>query len=266
VRADLPGGMKLLMIPKKTRGGTVTAVMRVYFGSETTLKDRAGVAEAARGMLLRGTAKHTRQQLQDEFDRLKARVSVNGANTYTDVFVETVGANLAEVMKLVAEGLEDSTFPEKEFEEMQQSRLSQLEAQKREPSTMAQISLGQHLNPFPAGDVRHVPSVEERIAGIQNTTRSEAQKFYKGFYGAGNAILAVSGELDPKQLQPLAGALFGGWKSPMPYQDIRTAFNVVEPVHEKLEAPDKANAFFSAGLLLHMSDQDADYPALVLAN
>jgi zinc protease len=266
VRADLPNGMKLLMIPKKTRGGIVTAVLRLYFGDENSLKGRAGAAEAARGMLLRGTSKHTRQQLQDEFDRLKARVAVNGSNTYTDVFVETVGAKLGEVMKLVAEALQDSIFPSNEFEETRQSRLSQAESQKREPSIMAQIALAQHLTPYPEGDIRHVQSMEERIASIQKTSLDDAKKFYKDFYGASNAILAISGEVEPKQMQQLAGGLFGGWKSPAPYADVRRKFAVVEAVNEKLEAPDKANAFFNAGMLLNIGDQDKDFPALVLAN
>ena len=49
------------------------------FGSAEALTGRVTAAEFAGDMLMRGTAKHTRQQIQDEFDRLKARVSVNGS-------------------------------------------------------------------------------------------------------------------------------------------------------------------------------------------
>ena len=37
-------------------------------------------------------------------------------------------------------------------------------------------------------------------------------------------------------------------------------------LHTSIEAPDKANAFFIAGLNLKLRDDDPDYPALVLGN
>ena len=40
--------------------------------------NRAGAASLAGAMLMRGTAKRTRQQIQDELDRLKARMNVGG--------------------------------------------------------------------------------------------------------------------------------------------------------------------------------------------
>ena len=43
------------------------------------------------------------------------------------------------------------------------------------------------------------------------------------------------------------------------YQDIA-------PLNKSLETPDKANAFFLAGVNLELRDDDPDYPALVLGN
>jgi zinc protease len=39
-----------------------------------------------------------------------------------------------------------------------------------------------------------------------------------------------------------------------------------ETINQSLEAPDKANAFFMAGMNLEVRDDDPDYPALVLGN
>jgi zinc protease len=45
IRATLPNGLKLVMFPKKTRGGTVVARSDVRFGDEKSLfgKSTAGV-------------------------------------------------------------------------------------------------------------------------------------------------------------------------------------------------------------------------------
>src|SRR5674476_1188945 len=41
IRAKLPNGLKLVMFPKKTRGGTVTATINVRFGDEKSLFDKS---------------------------------------------------------------------------------------------------------------------------------------------------------------------------------------------------------------------------------
>ena len=50
-------------------------------------------------MLMRGTKKHTRQQLEDAFDKLKARVGVDGGATGASVGIECPRASLPEVLK-----------------------------------------------------------------------------------------------------------------------------------------------------------------------
>ncbi|HEX6182495.1 MAG TPA: pitrilysin family protein, partial [Pyrinomonadaceae bacterium] len=72
------GGLKLALLPKKTRGGKVVAQMVFRFGDEKSLSGRVAAAGLAGQMLMRGTTKHTRQQIQDELDRLKARAFVSG--------------------------------------------------------------------------------------------------------------------------------------------------------------------------------------------
>jgi zinc protease len=44
IRATLPNGLKLVMFPKKTRGGTVVAAMNVRFGDEKSLFGKSTAA------------------------------------------------------------------------------------------------------------------------------------------------------------------------------------------------------------------------------
>src|SRR5262249_2869098 len=80
-RMALPGGLKLVLLPKKTRGSTVVVAMTLRYGDEKSLMNRATAAQMAGAMLMRGTSKHTRQQIKDEFDRLKAQAGVSGGPT-----------------------------------------------------------------------------------------------------------------------------------------------------------------------------------------
>src|SRR6202163_4240204 len=70
--------MKLVMLPRQTRGAAVSAVLQLHFGDEKSLAGNSAVAQLAGGLLMRGTRNKSRQQIQDEMDRLKARITVSG--------------------------------------------------------------------------------------------------------------------------------------------------------------------------------------------
>src|SRR5437867_5496755 len=78
IRRTLPGGMKLALLPKKTRRGTVAAQLTLRWADEQSKLNRASACGITGGMLLRGTQKNSREQLRNQFDRLKANVGVGG--------------------------------------------------------------------------------------------------------------------------------------------------------------------------------------------
>src|ERR1700674_5327859 len=217
-------------------------------------------------MLRRGTAQHTRQQINDEFDRLKARVRINGGPTQAVVAIETVRANLPAVLRLVAEIFRTPNFPATEFDQLKQENLAQIEQQKSEPTFVAGNTYQRHMSDYPKGDVRYVMTADESLADYKAATLEDVKKFYSDFYGASNAELAVVGDFDPKEIAALAGELFGGWKSPRPFARVPRPFRDASAVNQALPTPDKANAFFLAGMPLKMRDDHPDYPALVLGN
>ncbi|MGH9317525.1 MAG: M16 family metallopeptidase, partial [Thermoanaerobaculia bacterium] len=265
-RNELPGGLKLALLSKKTRGATVVTALTLRYGEEKSLFGRTAAAELAGGMLLRGTAKHTRQQIKDEFDKLKARVSINGSATQARVSIETTRENFPAVLKLAAECLRESNFPETEFETLRQETLAGIEEGKSEPQQIAVTAYRRHANPYPKGDVRYTATPDEEIAEVKATTLEGAKNFYGDFYGASNGEIAVVGDFDAKEIGQLAEALLSGWKSPRPFARVPNLYYAVPVAHQSFEAPDKANAFFLAGTNLPLRDDDPDYPALVLGN
>ena len=265
-RSELAGGTRVALLPKKTRGGTVVAAMTLHFGDEKSLMGKSAVADMAADMLLRGTQKHTRQQIKDEFDRLKVRVHVSGGPTQATVSVETVRENLPQTLKLVAEVLREPSFPASELEQLRQENLAQIEQQKSDPDSIGQTAFNRHMNPYPKGDVRYTATPEESVADYKAATLEDVKKFYAQYYGASVAELAVVGDFDAKEIGELAGSLFGDWKSPRAFERVPRPYKAAEPVNQSFETPDKPNAFFIAGLNLNIRDDGPDYPALVLGN
>jgi zinc protease len=264
LRPDLQGGLKLSLLTKKTRGEQINALINLRFGDETSLKGLSTAAGMTGQMLMRGTGKHTRQQIKDEFDRLKAQVNVGGSGGSAVANIQTTRENLKPVLDLVAEVLREPSFPESEFEQLKQQQLAQLENQKSEPQAKAAIALQRHLSPYPKGDVRYMPTLEERIEETRALTLDQVKMFHKGFYGASNGEVTVIGDFDPAAVQKQIGELFGNWKSPKKYVRVESKYQKLAPIAEAFESPDKANAMWATGMQIRMTDTDPDYPAMVL--
>jgi zinc protease len=264
-RKKLPG-IDLALLPKKTRGGQVFVGLTLRFGDVKSLANLGDTPEMTAEMLMRGSARHTRQQIQDELDRLKANVNINtwGAGLYAGV--ETTRENLPAVMTLLAEVLRQPTFDAKEFEQLRSERIAGLEQARSEPSTIAGTAFQKLLKPYPKGDIRYVDSVDEGVANIKAVTREQVQRFHRDFFNAQSAQLAAVGDFDAAALETQVSQLFVGWKAPKTFTNVPTDYFEVKPQQQTFETPDKAQAFYVAGMNLNIRDDDPDYPALAFGN
>ncbi len=265
-RIELPNGIKVALLPKKTRGSSAVGTFVFRYGDLDSLKNQSKVAGLTGSMLMRGTKKHTRQQIQDEFDRLKARVSISGSTTRAGGSLETIRENLTPVLQLVAEILREPSFPEKEFELLKEEELASIEELRSEPQSMAQTALDRHLNDFPPGDPRYVMSLDEEAAAVKAVTLDQVKKFYADFYGGTNGQIAIVGDFDKDEMQKFLTSLFNDWKSPKPFTRIPDLYQDIPAADESIEVPDKPNSMFMAGMNLNIRDDDPDYPALYFAN
>ena len=260
------GGVKLSLLTKQTRGNAVAASLSLHFGDEKSLMNRGTAGDLAASMLMRGTVKRTRQQIQDELDKLKARMMVGGGSTGVTVTIQTVRENLPAVLAIANEVLREPSFPQSEFDQLVQEQLAGIEQQRSEPTQQAALAISRHLTPYPKGHVRYVSTPDEDIAELKAAKLDDVKKFYTEFFGLTNAELAVVGDFDEKVIQEAAEKMLSGWKSKQAFVRIPEKFQEIGQINQNIGTPDKANAFFIAGQNLKLSDQDADYPALLLGN
>lgn len=262
VRTTLPGGMKLAMLPKKTRGNTVVASLLLHWGNEESMQNRATACEVTSAMLMRGTKQHTREALRDTFDRLKAQINVS----IEGITIETVRANLPDTLRLVAEVLREPVFPENEFEQLKLAMLSSIESRRSEPDSQASVLMERHLAPYPASHWHYTPTLEERIERLNALTLDKVKQCHKELFGASDGDFSIVGDFEPAEITQLMQQLFDDWKSPRPYQRIPVPYQDITPINQNLETPDKANAVFQAGMNLRLRDDNPDYPALIVGN
>ncbi len=264
VRAKIAPGIKLVMLPKKTRGGTVNLSMSFHFGDQESLQGRTTVGSMTGSMLMRGSAKHSRQQLQDELARLQSQLYVGGGSTGAGVSIEAKREKLQATLRLAAEVLRQPSFQAAELELLRQERLASQEERKTDPSSLAYVRLGKHLNQWPKGDPRYVENADEAMEALEAVTLDDLKQFHADFYGASAAEISVVGDFDPKQVQSWLTELFGGWKNSKPFKRLASPYVAHAAIDERIPVEDKESAVFSAGLVLKLRDDSPDYPALVL--
>ncbi|MCY7387799.1 MAG: insulinase family protein, partial [Burkholderiales bacterium] len=190
-RVDI-GGLKVVLLQKKNRGETVSVSMRFHTGDEKTLFGQQTIASLASQMLMRGTTKFTRAQLQDEFEKFKVDGAVNGLGGR----FQTTRPNIVAAIRLAAHTMREPTFPQAEFEQLKQQTLTGLEARRSDPAAMAGQAIAQHFNSYPKGDWRYTPTVEESIENAKAATLDDIKRFHKTFYGANRGEIAVIGDFD----------------------------------------------------------------------
>ncbi len=262
VRKTLANGIRVALLPKKTRGGRVIVMLNLHWGDEKSLENREMACGFAGAMLIRGTREHTRAQIKDALEKLNASVSVGGEGAAIEVRRE----NLAPALRIVAEVLTEPSFPAAEFEEMKRAAISGAEEQRSDPGALASVRLARHLEPYPKGHPKYTPSLEERIEWMRSTKLEDARSCYRELYGATAADLAAVGDFDAGELERLVGELFSEWKSPHPFQRVRARYFGPPAAESSIATPDKANAVLRGGLNVAMRDDDPDFPALLLAN
>ncbi len=265
-RGVLPNGLKFALLPKETRGDSVTATLTLRFGSLETLKNKAVIGRFTAGLLDKGTRTKTRQQIKDELDRLKAQVSIDGGVASVTASIQTDRANLPEVVKLVREILREPVFPADEFEKLKQEALAGLEQQKTDPGALAGNLFSRISQPtYASEDPRYTRTFSEEAAAIEAVKIEELRAFHAAFYGASDATAAVVGDFDAGAIEAVLRAAFGDWQSPGKYVRIAEDYQPIAPRTETIETPDKANAFYLAGYGFAMRDDDPEYPAVAIS-
>ena len=260
----LPNGMKLALLPKKTRAATVNGQFDLEIGDEKTLFGQAAIADLTADMLKRGAGKLTRAEITSRLDALKTKLDISGKGGNVSVRFQTSRDKLPEVLTLLRDVLRNPTFPATEFEQLRAENLTSIDGSRNEPQSVGSRMVNMELNQFKKGDIRYNGTVEEDIAIYKSATLADAKRFHATMYGANNGKFALVGDFDAAQVETQLKDLFGNWTAKNKFVRLSEGTPTAKPNARQAETPEKANAFYLAMLPVKLKDTDADYPAVIL--
>jgi zinc protease len=256
--------------------------LTLRYGTAENLKDLITAAGFVDELMLKGTKKSSQQELQDELDRLQARLSagaglgggrrggggiISGAPGSITFSIQAKRDALPAVLNLLRQVLREPALPADQFELLKRSRLARIEQTRSEPMLLAARYVQRQTSPYPKNDVRYIPTIDEEIDQLNATTYEQVKKVYDDYLGSQAGELVIIGDFDADACLKVLGETLNGWKAKQPYARIeRTVPAKLVGAKEVINTPDKANANFFAMLVLQMRDDDPDYPAMVMAN
>ena len=266
-RETLPSGIKLAMLPKRTRGEVVQLTLRLHYGNAESLKGLETAAGVLPTLMTKGTKQLSQQQIKDALDKRRSTLRGSGSAGTITFTIQTKRAELSAVLALLRQILREPSLPPEELEIYRRQRLAMLEQISTRPQFLAMERVGRAMSPYPKGDVRYEPTLQDRIERYESIKMDQVKRLYDDFLGGANGEAAVVGDFDPDEVRPLLAAMLDGWAAKVPYKRIDNRAGTELPaIDETIQTPDMANAAYAAGLAIAMDAFDPDFPAMVIGN
>ena len=267
VRGKLKSGLPFAMLPKKTRGGTVTMSLNLRFGDEASLNGKSAAVDMLGALLRRGTAKKSLQDLNDRLDELNASVGVSSGQQQLNISLETKRDTLLEVLDVIEEMLRQPGFEESEFELLREQSIAELETQAQEPQVLAILAVTRTLNPYDRGDIRYVPTVAEELEDTKALKLDDVKEIHAKFLSGSEGEVSLVGDFEAAEVESKLSVMLANWKSKIPYQRVAVtpSTDVKVPI-KSIETPDKSNSVYFAGQQYPLRDDDPNYAALLMGN
>jgi zinc protease len=264
---ELTSGVKAVFLPRKTRGQRVTLRLALHYGNAESIKGHTSATQFLATLMERGTKKHSRQQLVDEFNRLEAKINASGLLGDATFSINCKRDTLPKVLDLFAEILREPAFPDNEFNVLKRGVREQLEKSKTEPQALAVRTMRRKLSTYPKDDVRYTPTIEESLERLDAVTVEEVRKLYAEQLGGQHGEFVVIGDFDSDAVTKRMEEALKDWKANVAYQRIeRPMRGEIKPDRVVIDTPDKESAVYFAVTGLPKKDTDPENAALVMAD
>ena len=260
-------GVQFALLPKTTRGQSVTAKITLRGGNLEAFAGQAEVASMLGAMLDKGTPQLSRQQVQDRLDALRTELGIGYSDPgVLSVDLVTRREHLPAAIELVGQLLRQPAFDAGVLDELKRQSIASIESQRKEPQAVLQDAISRHGNPYPRGDIRHARTFDELLQDIRAVTPEALRALHAKLLGASRAELAVVGDFDVASVKAAAEGALANWATAVSYARVPRPLIAAPPTRQVFDTPDKQNAVLLASLALPVQESDADYAALSMAD
>jgi zinc protease len=206
-KTTLKNGLTVFIMPTQ-RLPLVDMRLVVRAGSVNDPAGKEGLASLAADLLTQGAGARNAQQMADDMAFIGGDLSAAAGSEQIVVTCEVLKKDFAAGLGMFRDVIVAPTFPEEEFDRKKSEAIGAIAANKDDPGTVA----NNQLLPFmmdksPLGH----PAIGWEAA-VASLTREDVAAFHGDHIVPDNAMLAVVGDVDPKETLKAIEKAFKDWK------------------------------------------------------
>jgi len=202
----LSNGLRVFVI-KNDGMPVVSMQLAIKAGRMHEPRARLGVAEFTADMLVKGTKKRDALALAKAIDFVGGTIGVDATYEATLLSCSVLARNAKTCFELLPEMITQPSFPEGELAKVRDQRLALVRQRLDDAGALATA----HVQNLLWGNhhVRGWIESERTVAAIK---RDDLVAWHKAWFVPTNAMLVVSGDIDPKKIKADLERSFGRWK------------------------------------------------------
>jgi zinc protease len=207
--ATLKNGLQVILLPSH-KVPTFNMQLVVLSGGLSDKPDFRGVSGFTAALLREGTAKRSSKDIAEQVDALGATLN---AGSGLSSMISTINAsglveNLDPTLDLFADVIRNPTFPQAEVDKYKTRTLAQLQLQRSIPQFLAAEQFQKAIY----GTSHPASLIAAPAESIKKLTTKDLADFHAMYYRPNNAILAIVGDVNMKEIMPKLEKAFGDWQ------------------------------------------------------
>jgi len=207
IRQELPNGMTVLVYESPS-SASVSVSGQLQVGAADDPPGSPGVSYLVARCLMRGTTRHTFQQVSETLESIGASVSVGGGRNSTGFGAQLLAEDFRQVVDILADILQNPTFPENEVKKVRGEILTTLHECVHDTAWRAAIAFRELLY---GPDHPYGRSILGDPESVTTIAREALEDFYCTRFGPQGAIIAIVGALDAHDSLKVWENAFGTW-------------------------------------------------------
>ncbi len=201
----LDNGLEVVVVPDR-RAPVVTHMMWYRVGGADEPQGKSGIAHFLEHLMFKGTDKIPAGEFSKIVARLGGQDNAFTAQDITAYFQRVAKEKLPDVMKMESDRMANLRLDEKEV--LTERKVILEERRSRVDNDPGSLLQEQMMAALYTAHPYHTPVIGWEPE-IRQLNRADALAFYKKFYAPNNAILVVTGDVEPEQVMALAKETYG---------------------------------------------------------
>ncbi|MHB0856492.1 MAG: M16 family metallopeptidase [Anaerolineae bacterium] len=252
----------VLLVKENPISPSVRVEGELLAGSVRDTDATAGLASLTAGMLRRGTARHTYQELNQALDDVGASIGLSADLDEVSFGGQSLAGDFGLLIGLLADVLMQPVIPEEELNKLRGQYLTHLGILEMDTGYRADEAFMAAL--YPSGHPYGRPSMGTRET-MRTLDQEAVQRFYRSFYHPANLIMSVVGGVQARQVIDRVEATLGQWRTEAapPPAELPPVSTLPEIITRRVPLPGKSQVDLIWGVAGLPRTSPDYYPAMM---